>query len=203
MEVIHVKIAMIISPWRKILLVGTLGLMKSWGEEWSRLHIEMEQVNVEHVSPKQRERLTSEACSLKSLKDKNIIKFYDFWINDEKKTLDMITEIFVSGSLRRHFYAAPYWFISGVKPASFDKSPEDAAYIAELIDALVMKLVPGWKTSRGNIASAPERHHCLQSLKDQEALQSINSEISAEQDVTISSCASTNKPLDLPIAIFN
>ncbi|KAJ6986860.1 hypothetical protein NC653_020174 [Populus alba x Populus x berolinensis] len=75
-------------------------------------------------------------------------------------------------------------------------SPEDAAYNAELIDILVMKLVPSWKTSRGSIANAPERHpDCLQSVRHQEAQQSINLEIYAEHDVTISFCASTKKPL--------
>ncbi|KAJ6698052.1 WNK KINASE [Salix purpurea] len=33
-------------------------------------------------------------------------------------------------------------------------SPEDEAYNSELIETLVMKLVPGWKTSCGSIASA-------------------------------------------------
>ncbi|KAJ6901830.1 hypothetical protein NC651_019567 [Populus alba x Populus x berolinensis] len=57
-------------------------------------------------------------------------------------------------------------------------------------------MVPSWKTSRGSIANAPERQpDCLQSVRDQEALQSINLEISAEHYVTISFCASTNKPL--------
>ena len=57
------------------------------------------QVNVEHVSPKQLERLISEARLLKSLKGEHIIKFYDFWIDDEKKNLNLITVIFVSVSL--------------------------------------------------------------------------------------------------------
>jgi WNK lysine deficient protein kinase len=76
-------------------------------------------------------------------------------------------------------------------------SPEDAACSAKLIDTLVMKLVPSLKTSCGSIASAPDQRHpdCLQSVREQEALQSFNSEISAEQDMTISSCARTNKPL--------
>ncbi|KAJ6727279.1 SERINE/THREONINE-PROTEIN KINASE WNK WITH NO LYSINE -RELATED [Salix purpurea] len=75
-------------------------------------------------------------------------------------------------------------------------SPEDAAYNAELIDILVMQLVPGWKTSRGSIEKAPERHpDCLQSVRDQEALQSINLEIFAEHDVTVSFHTSTEKPL--------
>ncbi|CAK7325435.1 unnamed protein product [Dovyalis caffra] len=76
-------------------------------------------------------------------------------------------------------------------------SLEDVAYIAELIDSLVLKLVPSWRTPCGSIASAPERHpDCLQSVRDQETPQSINSEISAEHDVTTSSCASTSKPLE-------
>ncbi|KAJ6428943.1 hypothetical protein OIU84_020559 [Salix udensis] len=75
-------------------------------------------------------------------------------------------------------------------------SPEDAAYNAELIDILVMQLVPSWKTSRGSIEKAPERHpDCLQSVRDQEALQSINLEIFAEHDVTVSFRATTDKPL--------
>ncbi|KAJ6743520.1 hypothetical protein OIU85_017461 [Salix viminalis] len=84
-------------------------------------------------------------------------------------------------------------------------SPEDEAYNSELIETLVMKLVPGWKTSCGSIASAPD---CLQSVRDEEALQSINSEISSEHGVTISSCARTNKHLgsshcSLPLSIRN
>ncbi|KAG6763526.1 hypothetical protein POTOM_030949 [Populus tomentosa] len=350
-------------------------------DEFDGVQVAWKQASVEDVSQKQPERWTSEARLLKSLKNKNIIKFYDFWIDDEKNTLTMITEIFISGSLSQYCkkhkdvdtkaiknwarqilrdlglaivtqqptglsdlgtptYMAPElcedeynelvdvykMVISGVKPASLNKvndpqvkqfiekclvpaslrlpaiellkdpflatenskdtvsgsmklpnnlmpkqeinlphsesrsmdiddkkllvgsckesideklqfstleickftgknefrlrgekidsntislnlnitetsfslerkvefpfhldsdtavsvaeemveqlelSPEDAAYNAELIDILVMKLVPSWKTSRGSIANAPERHpDCLQSVRDQEA----------------------------------
>ncbi|KAJ6406418.1 hypothetical protein OIU84_010024 [Salix udensis] len=60
------------------------------------------QENVEHVSPQQLERLISEARLLKSLKAEYIIKFYDFWIDDEKKNLNLITVIFVSVSLSQY-----------------------------------------------------------------------------------------------------
>ncbi|KAJ6330190.1 hypothetical protein OIU76_008923 [Salix suchowensis] len=48
------------------------------------------------------ERLISEARLLKSLKAEYIIKFYDFWIDDEKKNLNLITVIFVSVSLSQY-----------------------------------------------------------------------------------------------------
>ncbi|KAF9681080.1 hypothetical protein SADUNF_Sadunf06G0188400 [Salix dunnii] len=66
------------------------------------VEVAWKQVNVEHVSPEQLERLISEARLLISLKDEYIIKFYDFWIDNEKKNLNFITEIFVSGSLSQY-----------------------------------------------------------------------------------------------------
>ncbi|KAJ6698051.1 SERINE/THREONINE-PROTEIN KINASE WNK WITH NO LYSINE -RELATED [Salix purpurea] len=66
------------------------------------VEVAWKQENVEHVSPKQLERLISEARLLKSLKAEYIIKFYDFWIDDEKKNLNLITVIFVSVSLSQY-----------------------------------------------------------------------------------------------------
>ncbi|XP_054825803.1 serine/threonine-protein kinase WNK8 [Prosopis cineraria] len=62
------------------------------------------QVNIEDVlqSPQQLERLYSEVHLLKSLKHGNIIKFYNSWVDDTNKTINMITELFISGSLRRY-----------------------------------------------------------------------------------------------------
>lgn len=45
-------------------------------------------------------KLYSEVNLLKSLKHENIIKFYDSWIDDKQKTVNMITELFTSGNLR-------------------------------------------------------------------------------------------------------
>ncbi|KAF7849760.1 hypothetical protein BT93_L0314 [Corymbia citriodora subsp. variegata] len=36
------------------------------------------------------------------LKHENILKFYDSWVDDKKKTINMITELFTSGSLRQY-----------------------------------------------------------------------------------------------------
>ncbi|KAI3743985.1 hypothetical protein L1987_57057 [Smallanthus sonchifolius] len=47
-------------------------------------------------------KLYSEVHLLKSLKHKNIIKLFDYWIDIKKKTLNMITELFTSGNLRQY-----------------------------------------------------------------------------------------------------
>lgn len=52
-------------------------------------------------SPEDLEKLYSEVHLLRSLKHENIIKFYDSWIDDKKKTVNIITELFTSGSLRQ------------------------------------------------------------------------------------------------------
>ncbi|KZV21911.1 No lysine kinase 6 [Dorcoceras hygrometricum] len=53
-------------------------------------------------SPEDLEKLYSEVHLLRQLKHENIIKFYDAWIDDKKKTINMITELFTSGSLRQY-----------------------------------------------------------------------------------------------------
>lgn len=47
-------------------------------------------------------KLYSEVNLLKSLKHDNIIKFYNSWIDDKQKTVNMITELFTSGNLRQY-----------------------------------------------------------------------------------------------------
>lgn len=53
-------------------------------------------------SPEDLEKLYSEVHLLRQLKHENIMKFYDSWIDDKKKTINMITELFTSGSLRQY-----------------------------------------------------------------------------------------------------
>ncbi|KAL2346959.1 hypothetical protein Fmac_000959 [Flemingia macrophylla] len=48
------------------------------------------------------ERLYSEVHLLKTLKHKNIIKFYNSWIDSSKENINFITEIFTSGTLRQY-----------------------------------------------------------------------------------------------------
>lgn len=48
------------------------------------------------------ERLYSEVHLLKTLKHKNIIKFYYSWVDTKNESINFITEIFTSGTLRQY-----------------------------------------------------------------------------------------------------
>lgn len=52
-------------------------------------------------SPEDLEKLYTEVHLLRSLKHENIMKFFESWIDEKKKTVSMITELFTSGSLRQ------------------------------------------------------------------------------------------------------
>ncbi|KAM3236571.1 hypothetical protein P3L10_016608 [Capsicum annuum] len=45
-------------------------------------------------------KLYSEMHLLRKLKHGNIMKFCDSWVDDKKRTVNMITELFTSGNLR-------------------------------------------------------------------------------------------------------
>ncbi|KAJ8534833.1 hypothetical protein K7X08_016561 [Anisodus acutangulus] len=64
---------------------------------WSR-------VKIEDVlqSPEGLGKLYSEVHLLRQLKHENVMKLYDSWIDDKKKTVNMITELFTSGNLRQY-----------------------------------------------------------------------------------------------------
>ncbi|XP_060218363.1 probable serine/threonine-protein kinase WNK10 [Lycium barbarum] len=64
---------------------------------WSR-------VKVEDVlqSPDNLGKLYAEIHLLRQLKHDNIMKFCDSWIDDKKRTVNMITELFTSGNLRQY-----------------------------------------------------------------------------------------------------
>lgn len=51
--------------------------------------------------PENLEKLYSEVHLLKSLKHENIIKLYSSWVDEKTRTINMITELFTSGSLRQ------------------------------------------------------------------------------------------------------
>ncbi|KAK4262940.1 hypothetical protein QN277_028430 [Acacia crassicarpa] len=60
--------------------------------------------DIMHVlqSPVKLEMLYSEVHLLKSLQHEKILKCYSSWVDDKTKTINVITELFVSGSLRRY-----------------------------------------------------------------------------------------------------
>ena len=72
-------------------------------DEVDGIEIAWNQVKIDDVLrlPEDLEKLYSEVHLLKSLKHENIIKFYNSWVDDKNKTVNMITELFTSGSLRQ------------------------------------------------------------------------------------------------------
>lgn len=72
-------------------------------DEIDGIEIAWNQAKIDDVvrSPEDLERLYTEVHLLRSLKHENIIKFYDSWVDDQKKTVNIITELFTSGSLRQ------------------------------------------------------------------------------------------------------
>ncbi|KAJ4838237.1 hypothetical protein Tsubulata_011304 [Turnera subulata] len=76
-------------------------------DEINGIEVAWNQVQIDEVlqSHDDLERLYSEVHLLKSLKHSNVIKFYNSWIDDKRKTVNIITELFTSGSLRQLLFA--------------------------------------------------------------------------------------------------
>ncbi|KAJ8650028.1 hypothetical protein MRB53_003051 [Persea americana] len=73
-------------------------------DEVDGIEVAWNQVQIEDVlqKPQDLERLYSEVHLLKSLKHENIVKYHNSWVDDRKKTINIITELFTSGSLRQY-----------------------------------------------------------------------------------------------------
>eukprot|EP00850_Spirogloea_muscicola_P013713 SM000094S24730 [mRNA] locus=s94:509368:514927:- [translate_table: standard] len=73
-------------------------------DEVDGIEVAWNQVKVQDVlqSPEDLERLYSEVHLLKTLRHKNIIKFYNSWVDAKTKNVNFITEIFTSGTLRQY-----------------------------------------------------------------------------------------------------
>lgn len=52
-------------------------------------------------SPEDLERLYCEIHLLKTLKHKNIMKFYTSWVDTSKRNINFVTEMFTSGTLKQ------------------------------------------------------------------------------------------------------
>ncbi|KAJ4800307.1 hypothetical protein LUZ62_051553 [Rhynchospora pubera] len=64
---------------------------------WNRVSIDRMLQSPENLS-----RLYSEVHFLKTLRHENILKYYNSWVDDEKRTVNIITELFTSGTLREY-----------------------------------------------------------------------------------------------------
>ncbi|GER25765.1 kinase [Striga asiatica] len=73
-------------------------------DEIDGIEVAWNQVSIEDVlqSPDHLERLYSEVHLLRTLKHENVIRSYASWVDDGNKTINMITELFTSGSLRHY-----------------------------------------------------------------------------------------------------
>ncbi|CAI5457758.1 unnamed protein product [Closterium sp. Yama58-4] len=73
-------------------------------DEVDGIEVAWNQVKVQKVFQCQEdlERLFSEVRLLKTLKHKNIIKFYNSWMDIKSKNVNFITEIFTLGTLRQY-----------------------------------------------------------------------------------------------------
>lgn len=90
--------------YNEILGKGAFKTVYKAFDEVDGIEIAWNQVRIDDVlqSPEDLEKLYSEVHLLKSLKHDNIIKFYNSWVDDKKKTVNMITELFTSGNLRQY-----------------------------------------------------------------------------------------------------
>ncbi|KAL3618074.1 Serine/threonine-protein kinase wnk3 [Castilleja foliolosa] len=73
-------------------------------DEWEGIEVAWNQVKVADLlrNSVDLERLYSEVHLLKTLKHKNIIKFYNSWVDTKNEHINFITEIFTSGTLRQY-----------------------------------------------------------------------------------------------------
>ncbi|GBG64122.1 hypothetical protein CBR_g40569 [Chara braunii] len=73
-------------------------------DEVDGIEVAWNQVKIQDAlqKPEDLERLYSEVHLLKTLKHKNIIKFYNSWVDTKSKNVNFITEIFTSGTLRQY-----------------------------------------------------------------------------------------------------
>ncbi|CAN6565978.1 unnamed protein product [Malus baccata var. baccata] len=90
--------------YNEILGKGAFKTVYKAFDEVDGIEVAWSRVKVDAVlrSPEDLEKLYSEVHLLKSLKHENIIKFYNSWVDDQKNTINMITELFTSGSLRQY-----------------------------------------------------------------------------------------------------
>ena len=72
-------------------------------DEDEGIEVAWNQVRVSELvsSKEERDRLFAEIRVLKQLKHKNIMTFYDSWLDPKTYTVNFITELFTSGTLRQ------------------------------------------------------------------------------------------------------
>ncbi|AQK73468.1 WNK6 [Zea mays] len=86
-------------------------------DEVEGIEVAWNQINIDEVMqcPDNLDRLYTEVHLLKSLKHENVMKFYYSWIDDQSKKINVITELFTSGSLRHYRQKHPRVNLKAIK----------------------------------------------------------------------------------------
>nr|WLC21223.1 kinase WNK4 [Oryza sativa] len=103
--------------YNEVLGRGAMKTVYKAFDEVEGIEVAWSQVEIDEVmqSPDNLERLYSEVHLLKSLKHENVMKFYNYWVDDQKKTINVITELFTSGSLRQYRQKHPRVDLKAIK----------------------------------------------------------------------------------------
>lgn len=90
--------------YKEVLGKGAFKTVYRAFDELEGMEVAWNQVKVQDVLQRAEdlERLYSEVHLLKTLKHKNIIKFYNSWVDTKTDNINFITEIFTSGTLRQY-----------------------------------------------------------------------------------------------------
>lgn len=90
--------------YNEILGRGAFKIVYKGFDELEGIEVAWSQVNIHDAlqCPANMERLYSEVHLLRTLKHENIVKSLDSWVDDQNKTINIITELFTSGSLRQY-----------------------------------------------------------------------------------------------------
>lgn len=104
------SVSILICALRIVLVLGCIICSYKAFDEVDGIEVAWSRVKLDDVlqSPEDLEKLYSEVHLLKSLKQDNIIKFYKSWVDDKKRFVNMITELFTSGNLRQYVFLTVY-----------------------------------------------------------------------------------------------
>ncbi|KAK9668438.1 hypothetical protein RND81_13G060700 [Saponaria officinalis] len=104
--------------YNEILGKGAFKTVYKAFDEVDGIEVAWNQADIDQVleSPQQLERLYSEITLLtRKLKHVNIIRCYHSWVDDNNKTVNMITELFTSGNLRQYRRKHKYVDLKAIK----------------------------------------------------------------------------------------
>lgn len=98
---VHLPYGLSFMQYDTILGKGAFKTVYKGFDEREGIEVAWNQVK-SHDFIKEGHKLTQEINVLKNMKHKNVMCFYDSWIDEESGTVNFITELFTSGTLRQY-----------------------------------------------------------------------------------------------------